>query len=390
MSVGALCHTARETVAWRRVKELLYSRSFLRDEKMRVAMDVYAACRDRKPPRQMRREMRRMKAFWHCTPHQYYLYECYRRSAALSPDDLEAYIPTYYFYHLFIPACEIGRHGAAYWSLLDDKCISESLFSALSIPQPETLAKVAGGRLYTARYDPLTDRDFEKLLAETAHPRIFCKTARGGRGIGVRACDRKPDGSYSPADGTVVSGDFFRGPANNGNYLIQAGVIQHPELAAIHPESVNTYRVVTCLGDEKPRIICAMLRMGRGGSVIDNASQGGIVVPVDDCTGIFGPAARSFRYESFPEHPDTGYAFAGRSAPHWDAVLDCALRAAGKLRQCTFIGWDIAVGSDGPLVLEANFGFSLQIHQMISGGLKEPFGIGDPDEYWTYRFGRHR
>lgn len=58
-------------------------------------------------------------------------------------------------------------------------------------------------------------------------------------------------------------------------------VVQHPAMAELYPTSVNTVRILTIYG----KIVDATLRMGNGGSFLDNASSGGIFAPVDIETG---------------------------------------------------------------------------------------------------------
>lgn len=51
----------------------------------------------------------------------------------------------------------------------------------------------------------------------------------------------------------------------NGPFVLEEVVIQSKEMAALHPQSINTIRVVTFKTDENVDIIGAALRMGTGG-----------------------------------------------------------------------------------------------------------------------------
>jgi hypothetical protein len=55
------------------------------------------------------------------------------------------------------------------------------------------------------------------------------------------------------------------------------------------------------------------------------------------------------------------------------------------LPQFTYLGWDIALTKEGPLAIETNLGFGLDLYQVSLGGLREAFGIENPKFYWKNR-----
>ena len=60
--------------------------------------------------------------------------------------------------------------------------------------------------------------------------------------------------------------------------LLEDYVVQHPELSALYPYSVNTLRIMTLIKGETIHII-ASIRIGNGGKVVDNINNGGMVNP---------------------------------------------------------------------------------------------------------------
>jgi glutathione synthase/RimK-type ligase-like ATP-grasp enzyme len=48
----------------------------------------------------------------------------------------------------------------------------------------------------------------------------------------------------------------------------------------------------------------------------------------------------------------------------------------------TYLGWDIALTPDGPVAIEINRSPAVDIIEKTSHGLREAFGIDDPDYYW--------
>ena len=69
-------------------------------------------------------------------------------------------------------------------------------------------------------------------------------------------------------------------------------------------------------------------------------------------------------------------AFATRlSLPDWHEGVDLCLRAAGTLPDIHTQSWDIALTSDGPTIIEVNFGGDLNLHQLAhkKGLLQEEY-----------------
>lgn len=154
--------------------------------------------------------------------------------------------------------------------------------------------------------------------------------------------------------------------------LVEEFVIQHSELNDLSPSGLNTVRIVTQLHNNDVIIIGARLRITVNSSV-DNMAAGNIAAPVDAETGVVsGPGVFSdITKEQVTKHPVTGKAIAGFQIPHWDKVLklaDIAARSAGGNRS---VGWDIAVKSDGPELIEGNHNWCKLLWQMpVNRGLK--------------------
>lgn len=155
--------------------------------------------------------------------------------------------------------------------------------------------------------------------------------------------------------------------------LIEEFVIQHSEMNNLSPSGLNTVRIITQLHNNEVIIIGARLRITVNSSV-DNMAAGNIAAPVDSETGVVsGPGVFSdITKEQVTRHPVTGKAIAGFQIPHWDKVLklvDNAARRAGGNRS---VGWDIAVTSDGPELIEGNHNWCKLLWQMpVNKGLKE-------------------
>lgn len=127
-------------------------------------------------------------------------------------------------------------------------------------------------------------------------------------------------------------------------------IVQCPEMAKLHPDSVNTIRPFIVNG----KFCSASVRMGVGGAFVDNGCMGGIYAAVDVETGIILSPAANFAGERFLKHPTTGVTILGYQIPQWDKVHEL-VREANKLApDMVLIGYDVAITPDGPVLVEGN------------------------------------
>ena len=132
--------------------------------------------------------------------------------------------------------------------------------------------------------------------------------------------------------------------------LVEEIIRQHEKMNLMYAECINTIRVVTVDGD----CIGACLRIGTGGSEIDNAHAGGIFAEVDKVTGIVISKAMNYKMQRFIKHPDTATIIPGFEIPEWDKVLLLVKEASKLIPEVSLVGWDIAISAYGPTIVEVN------------------------------------
>ena len=138
------------------------------------------------------------------------------------------------------------------------------------------------------------------------------------------------------------------------NVLIEEGIRQHPSMY-FENSSVNTIRVFTVLDREgKGHIIKAVLRAGRGNSVVDNFCAGGAFYPVDVNEGIVVERGMDVSGARVIYHPGSSVCMVGFHVPNWSILIQKSLEAAQSFPQCRFVGWDIAVTNSGVEFIEGN------------------------------------
>lgn len=130
-------------------------------------------------------------------------------------------------------------------------------------------------------------------------------------------------------------------------------VTQHPSLAKLNPDSINTLKIFTLMAGDVCHFVAAEFRMGRRGSFLDNLEKGGLAANVDIKTGkIIGPAY-DYQLIQYTEHPDTGVKITGYTLPNWEEVLRFTEECA---RACplSYVEWDIAIRENDCVLIEAN------------------------------------
>ena len=226
-----------------------------------------------------------------------------------------------------------------YAELLNNKPIFHAVFGA-RLPVPFAIACSFGAGMI--------------WLTEAKGP-FFAKPACGDRGRGiVRGCF---EGDSVRLNGRLLGRMEFQAQlaATGEPYILTAAVEQHPEMASFFPETVNTVRVLMMREPSGEAFVaCAVLRLGTSSSGgVDNFSKGGLSFWIDSAVGKIGQGRRKTG-AVFENHPDTGAPVSGCSIPHWLAVIDCCHAAMVQQPGLQYVGWDVVVARDGPVLIEGN------------------------------------
>ena len=176
--------------------------------------------------------------------------------------------------------------------------------------------------------------------------RAFIKPVDGLEGFGCKIVEYDSGADYHQLYETLIK----------SRYMIEEVVVQHP-LMVFGNKSVNTIRVYTIYDKKIRKAICikTTLRVGIGDSIVDNSHSGGISYEVDLNTGIVDSRGWRINGESdYLYHPGTDICMMGMKIPFWDKVLNICEDAASLIPQVSFIGWDVAITQNGPILIEGN------------------------------------
>lgn len=148
-------------------------------------------------------------------------------------------------------------------------------------------------------------------------------------------------------------------------------VVQHPAWEALCPGCVNTMRVITGAAKGQSWLIFAATRVGSGTSVADNFHMGGSAVLIDMETGKLTGNGIDKKLNEH-ECSATGVRYDGYQVPFWEEIKKLCLDAALVNDQIHFVGWDVAVTPNGPLLIEGNRGSGFDLPQVLAKrGLKD-------------------
>ena len=152
--------------------------------------------------------------------------------------------------------------------------------------------------------------------------------------------------------GGKITGEFLM--ADIMLAFLEEPLAQHPDMAKLHPQSVNTMRIVTDRVGDTVHIAYIVLKIGRGDGFCDNSGQGGVICRVDEKTGKICSVATDDYFNVYETHPDTGIRFEGYQLPMVQEAVAFARKAALVVPQICHVGWDVAVTPDGPVLIEGN------------------------------------
>lgn len=188
------------------------------------------------------------------------------------------------------------------------------------------------------------------------HNRFIAKPNTGSFGANTGIWDVKEKGQE------VVFNELTSGRTT---WILEELIEQTPEMGQFNPDSVNSVRIPTFKTKNGYEIFGTFMRMGRKGSVVDNAGAGGIFVRVDETTGRIISDGYTEHGEVFERHPDSHVTFKGFQIPRWMELRELAVKCHKELQGHKYIGWDFALTIKGWVLLEGNWGQFLC--QQVSG-----------------------
>ncbi|HHU64005.1 MAG TPA: hexapeptide transferase [Clostridiales bacterium] len=247
------------------------------------------------------------------------------------------YIPEDIYWQKIYPAFNKPSFRQAY----TDKCFYKQLFPYLK--QPRTIIRNSNNCFFDSCGN-IISFDRAKSLLEAEQRFVIKPAIYSGEGVDIFFYEKDNNNNIDLQSLMKSYGS---------NYIVQEVVSQHEVLASIHPQSLNTIRVISFLFRGKVHISSSILRMGVGGSRLDNVSAGGLACPILP-DGRLKERAMNIRSQWMTRHPD-GAVFADIKIPSYDKVLAAVDRAHRAVPHFRIVGWDFCIDEHGdPVFIEYN------------------------------------
>ena len=227
-----------------------------------------------------------------------------------------------------------------------------------------------------------TFEDFYSFV--NRHPKIVVKVYNSAMGDQVNVVDTELEQLTGLANQEKLA-RLFADYQNKSLYIIEEYIHQHHEWSLINPDCVNTIRVHTVKSADGQYAACWhwLARFGRKGESID--MHNAFVALVDPDSGRIITDAldeeiggREWFLQGEAQMKEMNEAanvrFKDVVVPFKDEIKAVVEEAAAYFPEIPFIGWDIALTEDGPVIVEGNgcpvaFKPIQQLYATISGGV---------------------
>ena len=209
-----------------------------------------------------------------------------------------------------------------------------------------------------------TQQAYKSFVANKS--RFICKPLDGSQGLGIEVID-----------GHIPSYQELVDRLSGNSYILEEYIVQHEALDAYYADAINCIRIITVLKNGKVYPVVANITFSAGHQIA-NASFGGITCEIDISTGEVVTDGGAYGHQLYKNHPCTNVPFKGFVIPYWDKILTMLDDIGSRIPEVGYVGWDVAIAQDGPIVIEGNTspGYTFfQIPQLL------PNQIGVMDKY---------
>lgn len=247
------------------------------------------------------------------------------------------YIPEDLYWRRIYPTLNRSSFRHAY----TDKCFYNQLFPYLR--QPRTILRNSNNCFYDGSGN-IINSNKAKIILESESSFVIKPAIYSGEGVDICFYDKEEDYEV----------DYIKLMNSYGtDYIIQEIATQHKILESIHPKSLNTIRVISFLFQGEVHISSSILRMGVGGSRLDNVSAGGLACPILP-DGRLAEKAINREIKWVTSHP-SGAIFKDVIIPSYDKIIESVRRAHKNIPHFRIIGWDFSIDEEEePVFIEYN------------------------------------
>ena len=257
-----------------------------------------------------------------------------------------------------------------YVSYYSDKNVFDKLFGQNAMPQ--TIFRKMHGFYYDSEYERIRicdDKALNEILAKSSCKKIVIKpTVDSCSGNNVRLFENKKCGWFEI--GNVQKLDLaFLSSTYGEDLIVQECLEQADFMSYYNPTSVNTLRLTLyrSVKTDECHIPSAIIRIGKSGSLVDNAHAGGGFVGIKSdgtlCNKVlnqYGESITEFNGIDFTKE---------HKIPNWENVVEFAKYIAKNVPHHRLLALDIMIDKYGkPRLIEFNCdSYSMWLFQFTMG-----------------------
>lgn len=307
----------------------------------------------------------------------YYLKNSVWQYFAYGIDRKGVHIHDYVFEYEFMRTkrAQIAARGETLHYAFLHKPACTAFLSSLGLPVSQNLGYISNGLLFIQSIDHKANTERDIITYATSHDvSWFVKPV--GLCCGRGAFSLKSVRGNISIDGNLLTDKRSLPIDIQNTYIVETYIEQCSEAAAVYSNSVNTLRIVTVLKEKKIDIYEVIWRIGCEGKSVDNFSSGGIVLGVDKEGRCKKYGFREIKWgHIYEKHPDTKVRFEGMHVPFFKEACTLAMKGHGLTHGGSIIAWDIALTTNGPIIVECNEGTfnSTDMGQIVNGPGRDKF-----------------
>lgn len=270
------------------------------------------------------------------------------------------YIPEDLYYRHIEP-CLINTRFLNFYG---DKNFYDLLFD--DVNKPQTFLRFIDTTFYSSDYAQLKLSEAEDRLSGISDPWLIKPSVDSGNGRNIKQGISKSEKLIvDGVETTLTNLAKFYG----SGFIVQEKITSQSKiLAEFHPESLNTFRIMTLRLDNQIYAINSHLKFGSDGAIVDNTK--GVWCGINN-NGLLSRYGMNTSYKKIYFHPNTGKRFNGTSIEHFGRVLDFAKSLHNRVFRSDLVSWDIGLSeADEPIFIECNTRFQgITAHQVVNGPL---------------------
>lgn len=292
----------------------------------------------------------------------------YRVFSKYSGEDINI-VPDDICHNVIEPILNPKRFLSAY----EDKCLFDKmLWSSFNRNiTPITFIKNIGGANFDINYTPIESIDIAiNDIPKEIDRLIIKKSIDSSSGRDVAFVQRDENGHFKDFSTGDVFSEQYLFKMFKQNYVVQKAMAQSTFMSQFCKTSVNTIRIAVyrSVKTNIPTVINAIIRIGKDGSLVDNAHAGGMFVGVDK-DGILGKYCCNQYGETVPIFNGIDFSSTTYQIPNYERVKEFAEKVASALPHQRLLALDVMLDeNDNPVLLEYNIrAFSVWLFQFTNG-----------------------